>query len=258
MLNVNVTSAVVRTMSTIRLYNPTPLQAGQRYVLDDAQSRYLSRALRLRAGDVITLFDGSGGEYPATIVTESRQKVEIETGEHRALECESSLLVHLVQGMSKGDRFDTVVQKATELGVQKITPVITDFTLVRLDHKRLVKKQEHWQRIARSACEQCGRNRVPTVEMPLSLLAWFGANAGVLECAVILNPRATEPLAAAKVTDAVTILIGPEGGFSDAEYARAEIAGLQAVSLGPRVLRTETAAIAAIGVAQGLWGDLRT
>lgn len=94
--------------------------------------------------------------------------------------------------------------------------------------------------------------------MPLSLLAWFGANAGVLECAVILNPRATEPLAAAKVTDAVTILIGPEGGFSDAEYARAEIAGLQAVSLGPRVLRTETAAIAAIGVAQGLWGDLRT
>jgi len=162
-----------------------------------------------------------------------------------------------VQGISRGERMDFVVQKATELGVKRISPVLTHHGVVKLDAQRATRRRDHWQSIAESACEQAGRSRPPLIDQPMPLNAWFGARTKETDTDLILRPGATAVLAslAAPVTK-VCLLIGPEGGFSDTEYEDAQIAGFNAVSVGPRILRTETAAIAAIAVVQSLWGDL--
>ncbi len=154
---------------------------------------------------------------------------------------------------------DLVVQKATELGVHRISPVLTDFSVVKLDSKRAAKRQDHWQKIAQSACEQCERNVVPKIDESLSLVEWIGENACLDKLQLMLQPGASEAMMSCEIrgTD-LTILVGPEGGFSDAEYAQAAAAGLKMVNLGPRILRTEAAAVAAISAAQASWGDLAT
>lgn len=214
--------------------------------------------MRLRPGDALTVFDGLGGEYRATVVKVTKEKLNLSVGKHVTRNAESPLRIRLVQGISRGERMDFVVQKATELGVHRISPVLTDFSVVKLDAGRAAKRREHWQRIARSACEQCNRNIVPVIDVPQSLGDWFANNGDAGELQLILRADAAEPMpAVAPPGTDLTILVGPEGGFSDGERERAAQAGLRPVKLGPRVLRTETAALAALCIAQATWGDCR-
>jgi 16S rRNA (uracil1498-N3)-methyltransferase len=244
-------------MSLTRLYINDRLGAGASLRLDGDQARYVGRVLRLRPGDTVRVFNGDDGEFNAQIrkVAKSSAELLIESPVDAATE--SALKLHLVQGISRGERMDFVVQKATELGVKRITPVFTEYGVVRLDEKRAARRRDHWQAVAESACEQSGRIRPPLIDAPVALNTWFGIGAKETGTDLVLRPGATTPLASidAPVTK-ICLLIGPEGGFSDQEYADAELAGFMAVSLGPRVLRTETAALATVTVAQALWGDL--
>ncbi|MBT8090528.1 MAG: 16S rRNA (uracil(1498)-N(3))-methyltransferase [Gammaproteobacteria bacterium] len=226
--------------------------------LDADKARYLGRVLRRRVGDSLLIFDGEGNEYAATIGDIGKTSATLHVGSRVASETETRLRVHLVQGISRGERMDFVVQKATELGVKRITPVLAEYGVVRLDAKRAEKRRDHWQKVAVSACEQSGRVRLPLVDAPVSLKTWLGNKPGQVDAELVLKPGAATPLARIQAPETkVCVLIGPEGGFSDTEYEDADIAGFQPVSLGPRVLRTETAAIAALAILQSLWGDLR-
>jgi 16S rRNA (uracil1498-N3)-methyltransferase len=245
-------------MPHTRLFSPRPLTANTVDSLDEAQSRYLSRTLRLRNGDELTLFDGRGGEFPAVITRLKKNAIEVEIGSHVDRDAESRLYCRLLQGVSRGDRMDTVVQKSTELGAARITPLFTDYSVVRLDEARARKRQQHWQKIAQSACEQCGRNRVPQIDVPQRLADWLANDTSMPGARVILRPGDAPPLASLDLSDAsVSLLIGPEGGFSETEYDNASAGGFREASFGPRVLRTETAAVAALAVCQALWGDAR-
>lgn len=244
-------------MST-RLFVSGALSNGAEIELDGDQSRYLGKVLRARVGDRVAVFNGEGPEWPATILRISRSSVSLALGDSVEAGTESPLKIHLVQGISRGERMDIVVQKATELGVKRITPVLTEFGVVKLDSDRAEKRRDHWQRIAASACEQSGRTRPPLIDTPLPLKSWFGAKPASTDTELILTPVATTSLASLSAPKTkVCVLIGPEGGFSSTEYGDAEVSGFTAVALGPRVLRTESAAIAALSVLQSLWGDMR-
>ncbi len=243
-------------MALTRLFIRSELQTGQAVELDKEQARYLGRALRLRPGDALIIFSAESGEFAAAVTTIGKSNAELMVGVAIPTNTESPLKVHLVQGVSRGERMDVVVQKATELGVKRISPVLTEYGVVKLDGSRASRRREHWQKIAESACEQCGRTRPPLIDEPLPLKTWFGSKTSETDVDLILKPNAATSMASLKApTTKVCLLIGPEGGFSDNEYEDAEISGFKAVSLGPRVLRTETAAIAAITVAESLWGD---
>ncbi len=244
-------------MAITRLFVRGDLQADQALQLDDEQSLYVGRVLRLRVGDAIAVFNGESGEFSATVSSLGKTSAAIAVGAALESSTESPLKVHLVQGVSRGERMDLIVQKATELGVKRISPVLTEYGVVKLDRSRAAKRREHWQKIAESACEQSGRIRPPLIDEPLSLKTWLGAKTPESDVDLILRLDATAPMASLQPPRTkVCLLIGPEGGFSDTEYDDASVAGFTAVSLGPRVLRTETAAIAAIAVAESMWGDL--
>lgn len=239
-----------------RLYTDQPLSANCRLGLGEDPARHAGRVLRLRAGDDIVLFDGSGAEFPARIVAIGRDHLEVETGEARRPAVESPLYTRLIQGVSRGDRMDTVVQKATELGVSRLSPVLTERSVVRLDERRAGKRHRHWLAVAASACEQCGRSVLPQIDAPRAL-AEVLAEAAIPERArLLLAPGAGDALDGPSPAGGVECLVGPEGGFSDAERAAAVDAGYRPVGLGPRILRTETAAIAVLALAQARWGDL--
>ena len=208
-------------------------------------------------GDELTLFNGRGGEFAAVIARVSRRNIALRVGAHRERDVESPLQINLVQGISRGERMDLVVQKATEIGVHRITPVLTERSVVRLDGDKSEKRREHWAKVAQSACEQCGRNFVPIIDEPQPLVNWLensGANDGQR---AVLRPRAEQTLPRLGYAgNQWQLLIGPEGGLAKAELDRALEAGFVACSLGPRVLRTETAAIAALAVLQDRYGDL--
>ena len=226
--------------------------------LDGDQARYLSRALRARVGDRLNLFDGNGAEWTAAILQISKNTVTLRIDDSHEAGTESPLSVHLVQGISRGERMDFVVQKATELGVKRITPVLTEYSMVKLDGSRAEKRRDHWQRIATSASEQSGRVRLPLIDTPIPLKNWLGDKPQRIDTELILKPGAAATLPSLRPPETkICVLVGPEGGFSDSEYEDAEISGFKAVSLGPRVLRTETAAIATLAMLQSLWGDLR-
>jgi 16S rRNA (uracil1498-N3)-methyltransferase len=244
-------------MSRTRLFSPVPLFANTDVTLAGDQARYIGRVLRLKPGDGFTIFDGTGGEYPATVAAVGKTQVQISIAALNNRSAESPLSIHLLQGISRGERMDFVVQKATELGVSRITPVLTEFSVVKLEPKRAKKRAQHWSNVVISACEQCGRNSLPVIDAPQPLRNWFGENLASENGRILLRPDAELPLGSVtKPEGAFTLLVGPEGGFSDAEYEQAEIAGFKAVGFGPRILRTETAAIAAIAVLQSLHGDL--
>lgn len=245
-------------MAQTRLFVSDTLSSGLQLQLNAEQARYIGKVLRLRVGDAVTVFNGQGGEFAATAEAIGKNSAVLLIGEQSDVATESPLKVHLVQGISRGDRMDFVVQKATELGVKRISPVLTEYGVIKLDAARAAKRRAHWQSIAESACEQSGRTRPPLVDEPMGLNAWFGARTKEADTDLILRPGATTALASlSEPVTKVCLLIGPEGGFSNSEYEDAEIAGFSSVSLGPRILRTETAAIAAIAVMQVLWGDLR-
>ena len=241
-------------MSHTRLFVEHRLGPGAELGLGAEAARYLGRVLRLQAGDVLSVFNGNDGEWRASILAIGKDRVALQVGEALVTNTESALRIHLVQGISRGERMDFVVQKATELGVERITPVLTDHGTVRLDAARAAKRRDHWQRVARSACEQSGRTRPPRLDLPVPLNTWFGAAGGP---GLIFVPGATATLSECAVPDGgLCLLVGPEGGFSEREYKDASLAGFSPVSLGPRTLRTETAAVAALAIVQSLWGDL--
>jgi 16S rRNA (uracil1498-N3)-methyltransferase len=238
-----------------RLYVSGPIHAHGVCLLPPEQSHHLSHVLRLAAGDAVTVFDGRGSEYEATISRISKSGVTLNVGVPRAVDRESPLNVTLAQGISSGDRMDYTVQKAVELGIAAIQPLGTERSVVRLDRERAVKRVAHWQAIAIAACEQCGRNRVPEVLPVQPFTAWLGASAASA-LRLTLAPGAGLRLAELERPCAPIVLIaGPEGGLSPREREDAERAGCTSVRLGPRVLRTETAAVAALAAMQVLWGD---
>lgn len=238
-----------------RLYLSEPIHAHGVCLVPPEQAHHLAHVLRLAPGDAVTVFDGRGNEYEATIARAGKSGITLNVGEPRAVDRESPLDVTLAQGISSGDRMDYTVQKAVELGITAIQPLATERSVVRLDRERAVKRVAHWQAIAIASCEQCGRNRVPEVLPVQPFTAWLGTAAeGVLR--LTLAPGAALTLAQLeRPRSPIVLLAGPEGGFSPRERDDAERAGCTAVRLGPRVLRTETAAVAALAAMQVLWGD---
>jgi 16S rRNA (uracil1498-N3)-methyltransferase len=237
-----------------RIFTGQVLQAHSTVELETGPSQHLARALRMREGDSVILFDGSGGEYPATISALGKKQVAVSTGARRLREVESSLAVHLGIAVSRGERMDWVVQKATELGVNSISPLLTERTEVKLKGDRAEKKIAHWQQVAISACEQCGRNRIPKIGTLQPLQTWLDSTEAPLK--LVLHHRADTLPPGSVATERAALLIGPEGGLSEGEIAAAEQRGFLSLSLGPRVLRTETAPIAALAILQARWGDM--
>jgi len=237
------------------LYLEGPLRAGTRIALPERAAHHASAVLRLREGEPVILFDGTGGEHDARIASVARGRVEADVAERRELERESPLSVTLVQGVSSGERMDLTVQKAVELGVAAIQPVLAEKSLVKLDQKRAAARVEHWRRIVVAACEQSGRNRVPAVLDVVSIADYCRASPAGMR--LLLSPGADLGLraAAARIERVVALAAGPEAGFSADEEAMLIAAGFEPVRLGPRVLRTETAALAALAALNALAGD---
>ncbi len=237
-----------------RFFIESPLAAGQSIELPEAVCRHV-QVLRLAPGDVVTLFDGSGGEYEARIDDIGKKRVAATLGAHLAVERESPLAITLVQAVSSGDRMDYTLQKAVELGVTAIVPVISERSVVRLSGERADKRVQHWQGVVQSACEQCGRNRVPSVAPLLSFDGWLrGAQPAGMR--FMLSPQGRGRLRELSPVGELALLAGPEGGLTAAEEAAALVSGWQPLLLGPRILRTETAAVATIAALQALWGDV--
>jgi len=227
-----------------RFYCPAPLQTGLVLSLPAGAARHV-QVLRLQPGDVITLFNGEGGEFDATVTRMGRSDVDVEVGAHHALEREAARAVHLLAGITANERMDWLVEKATELGVASITPLMAERSVLKLKGERADKKLAHWQGVAVAAAEQCGRNRVPTIHPAVNLKEWLAQPKGDGQRWVLSLAQGTQPLAAVNTsTQPVVVLSGPEGGLAPAEEAAALAAGFQPVTLGPRVLRAETAPLA--------------
>ncbi len=237
-------------MRLSRFFIDAPLSLGQ-HSLPDASAHYISRVLRLSAGSAVQLFDGSGSEFRGELLEVGKKSVAVELHERLTGMPESPLQIHLGQGLSRGERMDWAIQKATELGVTQITPIVSERCEVRLNDERADKRLAHWRQIAISACEQCGRSTLPVIHPPISLRDWLPVEA---DLKLVLHPVAA-PLTSHARPQTLAFLIGPEGGLNESEVEQAANQGFQPARLGPRVLRTETAPVVALSVAQQLWGD---
>lgn len=242
-------------MKSPRVYHPDRLQVGRDATLGEAASHHLGRVMRMKVGDAVVLFDGMGGEYRGTIRGVERSGVRVRVDAFEDVERESSLQVGLVQSVSAGERMEFTLQKAVELGVAWIQPIIARRSKVRLEGERADKRVSHWQRVVQAACEQCGRNRVPTVRPLLEFTAWL-AQPSSTQHRLVLDPEAPRRLSQSGPFDAaVELLAGAESGLADEERDLVLQYGFVPVRLGPRVLRTETAGLAALAALQALWGD---
>jgi 16S rRNA (uracil1498-N3)-methyltransferase len=243
-------------MRVTRIYVPGPLAVGEDAHLPSQAGEHLTRVLRLEAGAALTLFNGAGGEYPATLAAGAGKKVVARVLRHVEVERESPVSVTLLQGVARGDRMDLIVQKATELGVTRIVPVLAERSVVKLDDKQRARKLEHWQAIAISACEQSGRNRVPGISEPMGLGDAVATLAeSTLRCLLAADAEMSLAAAARDSQRAVVLLIGPEGGLADNERRFALSNGFTPCRMGPRVMRTESAGLAALAVLQTVAGD---
>ncbi|MDQ7074424.1 MAG: 16S rRNA (uracil(1498)-N(3))-methyltransferase [Gammaproteobacteria bacterium] len=239
-----------------RIYTATPLSLQQNLSLSVQASRHITSVLRLKIGDHIILFDGQGGQYRAHIV-QLDKRITVETSDFEDHSCESPLQIHLAQVISKGDRMDYTLQKSVELGVSSIQPLFSRRSVVKLKGSRLEKRQQHWQEVIISACEQCGRNRLPELKPTLNLEQWLQqSQAEATHPHLILDPQASETLSQREHHPEQTLLIGPEGGLSKEEIQLAQQHNFEGVCIGPRILRTETAALVALTVLQAHWGDV--
>lgn len=239
-----------------RIFHPERLIDGEAVTLDESAARHVARVLRLNPGGQLILFDGTGGEFNAVISEIGKRRVMAELGTRQHVEAESPLRITLAQGVSRGDRMDFTIQKAVELGVSRIVPLSTERSVVNLKGERLEKKLAHWQGIIISACEQCGRNTLPPLLPMLPLARWLEEGRG-MGAGLLLDHRAGATMSTLTPPDGeLTLLIGPEGGLSGTERERALAAGYQGLRLGPRVLRTETAALATLAALQSRFGDL--
>ena len=244
-------------MRLTRIHAQGPLKIGAEVKLPSAGAYHIAKVLRMREGAPLLVFDGTGGEYRAEISKVQGDEVMVRLGEFASATSESPLKITLVQGVSRGERMDWTLQKATELGVTAVSPVLSARSVVRVDDKQALKKQEHWRGIVISACEQCGRTRIPDISAPITLRQYLSTSRrdGMR---LVLSPSAPRSLAGlASLPAKVELLIGPEGGLDDDELTAAQNAGFNPVRLGPRVLRTETASVVALSVLQALWGDLQ-
>ncbi len=251
-----------------RIYHAASLQCGEQYCLDDNASNHVIRALRLRTGAHLTLFNGQGGEYLGTLIKAERHSAVVLINEFKQIETESPLDITLVQGISRGERMDYTLQKAVELGVSRIIPLITGRCGVSLSGQRLEKRLQHWRGVMIHACEQSGRNQIPTITTAISLHDW------ILQCQaewstterqpdhatrIILDPDSNKTLTDLPAPNGpLTLVIGPEGGLNETENRQMEKIGFLRIRLGPRILRTETAGIATLAALQVLWGDFRS
>jgi 16S rRNA (uracil1498-N3)-methyltransferase len=237
-----------------RVFVEMPLRPGGSIELPPAAAQHLAKVLRARTGEEIVLFTGDGLEFAAAVESIRGARVTAAVGEARAIDRESPLAVTLVQCIARGDRMDIIVQKATELGVARIVPVMSRRSVVRLDAAQAASKAEHWRGVAVAACEQCGRNRLPVIEAPRQLIHYLGA-APPSGARLVLEPDAGKCGAALRIDAAVELAIGPEGGFDGEELEAFRVSGFLSIALGPRVLRTETAAIAGLAWLQSRYGD---
>lgn len=242
-------------MSIARIYQPITLTTDAIVTLDESASHHLSRVLRAAVGDEITLFNGEGGEYHARIAAINKKNVTVTMGAFNAREAESPIHITLAQGIARGEKMDFIIQKAVELGVNEIVPLITERCNVRINDERLQKKMAHWQSVIISACEQSGRNRVPLLSVPQALTHWLTQKKA--DVCFILSPHVDTKLSQQKIAQGshIAMIIGPEGGLSDAEMEAAVRQGAQPLNMGPRILRTETAALTAIALLQTRYGD---
>lgn len=237
-----------------RIFQNIPLQSNINIKLDAGAAAHIHRVLRLRPGTPLIIFNGQGGEYAATLVEADKRGATVEIGKHYHSELESPLNITLIQGVSRGERMDYTIQKAVELGVNHIVPVITRRTVVKFDSVRSIKRQVHWQAIVNSACEQCGRNQVPVVSEVIKLDQYLRIESKGLK--LMLDHRANTSLTSQKKENTISLLIGPEGGLAPDEQELAVRAGYKELQLGPRILRTETAALVALTSLQMYWGDI--
>jgi len=244
-------------MRLIRVFVESTLSPGARIDAGGTAAAHIARVLRLVAGDPVTLFNGDGNDYPARIAALRSSRVDIEVLDRVPARSESPLRLSLVQGIARAERMDLIVQKATELGVAAIQPVVTVRSVVRLDASTTERKLAHWRGIVIAACEQCGRARLPAIGMPLPLSEWLAGPPPDSVRRLQLAVDSPESLAStAAGAGSIELLIGPEGGLDESERKSAASAGYRGCSIGPRVLRTETAALAALAVLQAAAGDL--
>lgn len=240
-------------MPSPRIHCDVRLGPGAQFTLAPEAAQHVSKALRLKAGDALTVFDGRGGEFEAVIQRIDKDRVDVKVGAGRDVERESALAIGLVQGLPEADKMDWVIQKAVELGVGWIQPIVCDRSVVRLSGERAARREAHWRRVAVAACEQSGRNRLPEVRPTLGFQSWIAMPSATPRW--MLLPDAPPLSSHAPPAGAFELLVGPEGGLSDRERELALAQGCEPLSLGRRVLRTETAPLAALAAIQALWGD---
>ena len=239
-------------MRTPRLFVDSALETGTLLDLPPSQSHYVRNVLRVRANQPLVLFNGRGGEFASTVVAVERSVVRVQLAEFRDDNRESPLKTHLALAITKRDAMDTAIQKATELGATELTPVLTEFNAT--SQKSLEKRFLHWQGVIRSAAEQCERNLLPELN-PVVPFNDFVAHTEA-ELKLIAHPGEARPLAQETAPASIAVIIGPEGGFSDAEIEKAASAGFLPLGLGPRILRAETAPLVILALVQSTWGDL--
>lgn len=240
-------------MRVSRIYTSQTLCNTQTLVLEETASHHLSKVLRHQAGDALILFNGDGHQYPAHIQAIDKKRVTVNIDDVESPNTESPLKIHLGIGISKGDRMDWILQKTTELGVTSVTPLLSERTEFKVKGERLEKKVKHWRQIMISACEQCGRNLLPQLAAPTTIPDW--TTSVDAEVRLVLHHRSSQRLLNSTSINSAALLIGPEGGLSEDEIVYAGQQGFSAMALGPRILRTETAPLAAIAVLQSIWGD---
>ena len=242
-------------MRISRLFVGQSLAEGRSITLEPDSAHYLRNVLRLKKGFQLTVFNGDGGEFSAIVSEVHRKAVVLDITAWRDINIESPLAIELGLSVSRGERMDVAIQKATELGVKTITPVITQHCVVKLTEERRLQRHQHWQNIVYRACEQCGRNTPPTLNITTDLAQWLEKD--LAKSRIIFEPAKGDTLKTyAAPNGAIAVLIGPEGGFSEQEVLDAEHLGFAALGFGPRVIRNETAAIASIAAMQVLWGDM--
>jgi len=243
-------------MANNRFYCPDKLALGAAVKLPESAAIHAVRALRMSEGDKATLFNGDGFDYACEFTTVKKNSVTAKVNGRNEVNNESPLNITLLQGISSGDRMDYTIQKAVELGVKHIQPIATERSVVKLNQERAKKRLIHWQNVVNSACEQSGRAFVPAVALPLSLPDWLANNPQNGSCRILLNPVGAKRLAELeKPSTEIELLIGAEGGLSQNEIQIASNHGFQSIILGPRILRTETAAVTAISSMHTRWGD---
>ena len=240
-------------MRNPRIYSEQPLQAGITVDLAESAANHVGRVLRMKAGESLFLFNGEGSAFQGKVAAVSKKQVQVELESELEGDAQSPLVIELGQTLSRGERMDYAIQKATEMGVSSITPLFSERCEVKLNAERQDKQRRRMQQIAISACEQCGRNIVPVINPPMKLQNWLESRETELN--FVLHHRTEKKLDGYDKPVSVSLLIGPEGGLTAEEIVQAEAREFKPLALGPRVLRTETAPVAAISLMQFLWGD---